>query len=226
VQSGSTLFLGEGSSVKGHRNTAAGSGGQYGNGSAVCVVGSTLHIKGGVIENNESSNKTGATGNRNLVGGVFTIASDTVGPTLIIEGGTIDGNKAQDGQTKDVYATEGGTFKLSGNVMISEITLNGDAPSTPTTATNVSNAVRAAIEVSNLGEYFNVTLSLRSTAAGVDVVKTVWKGEKVLKAPSGDVTLNPTDLAKFKLGDFKWNGGNEEISGFKLSSDGQLASEQ
>jgi hypothetical protein len=227
VQSGSTLFLGEGSSVKGHKNTVGGTGGATGNGSAVCVVGSTLHIKGGIIEYNESSYSVGATGNRNLVGGVYTIASSTAGPTLIIEGGTIDGNVAKDNQTKDVYATEGGTFKMSGNVMISEITINGDAPGTAdTTLTTAPDAVRAEIEVSNLGEFFDVTLSLRTTATDVAVNNAVWMGRKVLKAPTGgDVSLSATDLAKFHLGDFKWKTGNQKITGLTLGSNGTLGAE-
>ena len=170
IQNGATLIMEDQSAVKGHKNGATTSDGLNGNGSAVCIVGATLTMKqGSVIEDNESTkdatNSQGqVTQNKNRVGGVYTIASGTTGPTLNIEGGQVINNKSKEGNTKDVYATEGGSFNLSGNVKIDEITLNADAASGTTSASNPATSYTSIIIVSNLGPQADVHLSLRSTA--------------------------------------------------------------
>jgi hypothetical protein len=222
VQNGATLILEAQAAVKGHKNSTTDTGGgEKGNGSAVCVVGATLTMKEqSVIEENASTKANGE--NRNYVGGVYTIANDKgVGPTLNIEGGQIINNTCINNNTKDVYATEGGTFKLSGNVKIDEITINADAatisPTNPTSATNQA-SVYTVIEVSNLGTEAAVKLSLRSTSA-IGYVPTVWTGHEVLKAPSGG-TLTEDIVKKFTLGDFKSRDGRQAISGYEIVNTG------
>jgi len=225
VQNGATLTLAIQSAVRGHKNSATSGSGTNGNGSAVCVFGANLNMKyGSVIEENES---TGTSTNTNLVGGVYTIASDKgtkPEPHLIIEGGQIINNTCKTGQTKDVYATEGGSFILSGDVKIDEITLNGDASGTTAPFTNNDNALsatRAVITVSDLGKEANVKLSLRSTSNGIDVVKKVWTDNAVLIAPASG-NLSSADVGKFTLKEFKCYNGtptNQTISGYKISTD-------
>ena len=236
VRNGAKLILDEGSSVKGHKNNVANTSGTTGNGSAVCVVdGAALTMmQGSVIEHNESS---ATSTNKNLVGGVYTIITNTATGdyktvTLDIQGGQINNNKSakntdgtDNGQTKDVYATEGGVFKLSGNVKISEITLNAD-PATNTVYTYTT------MEIYNLGPAADVNLSLRTTtAANAAAVGALWKDKTVLTGPKPSTGSAPavdsTYVGKFHLKDFKWNGGNAAIdtaqtTGYKLSNDGKF----
>jgi len=215
IRKSATLILDDSSAVKGHKNNATVGDGLNGNGSAVCVAGANLTIKqGSVIEENEST-ADGTGGNRNRVGGVYTI-KDGVGPTLIIEGGSITDNKCTAGNTKDLYATEGGTFTMSGATTIGELTINAD----PATAAAVPATIIVSGLLNNVGK-----LSLRSTGA-IDDVKTAWTGKHVLLGP-GSTDTNPvdpaaSDVAKFTLGDFKGNAGFEAITGYSISEKGIL----
>ena len=234
VRKSATLIMENGSKVTGHKNSATNGDGLNGNGSAVCISGATLTMKeGSVIEENESTKDSGVgtapNTNKNRVGGVYTIIDGTLKPNLNIEGGQIIDNECTAGNTKDVYATEGGNFFLSGNVKINEITINGDAPGSSPPMTTAANAggnsvVRAVITVSNLGTQANVKLSLRSTSSSIDVVKTVWTNNAVLIAPAGGGTLSAADVRKFTLSQFKCYGGtptSQDIGdGYKISDSG------
>jgi len=119
---------------------------------------------------------------------------------------------------------------LSGNTIINEITINGDAASVNPTLTGTSNppVAWATITVSNMGDNANVKLSLRSTSA-LDYVKTAWQitGDDkalILKGASG-YTLKSSDVAKFHLKEFKSSNGAQVITGFKISDAGKLVVE-
>jgi len=236
VQYGATLELGDGSAVKGHRSSSVNGSGATGNGAAVCVFGGTLTMKAGsVIEQNESTKDssigTGTETNRNRVGGVYTfVPVNTNGTaaytgatvTLDIQGGVIKNNKCTAGNTKDVYATEGGTFKLSGNVEIEEITINADIPTassdSPTKSTD-TNIAYTSISVSDLGSLADVTVSLRSTAADLTNVKAIWAiGKQVISYGS-----TGAGAGKVTLGSYKWLKGAAAIDDKELATDGKLA---
>jgi len=219
IRKSATLILDDSSAVRGHKNSATVGDGLNGNGSAVCVAGANLTIKqGSVIEGNESTKNGAVVGsgtNRNRVGGVYTI-KDGVGPTLIIEGGSITDNECTEGNTKDLYATEGGTFTLSGATTIGELTINAD----PDTAAAVPATIIVSGLLNNVGK-----LSLRSTGP-IANVKTAWTGKHVLLGPGSTATnsVDPaaSDVAKFSLGDFKGNAGFEAIAGYSISEKGVL----
>jgi len=230
VRYGATLNMEKGSSIRGHRSSATSGNGTNGNGSALCIYGGNLTMNGGAtVEANESSANFTTPTNKNRVGGVYTytpFASGTSGPTvpvdLKISGGIINNNKCTTGNTADLYATEGGTFALSGSTTIGELTINADPSG--------ANAVPAAIVVSGLNN--PVGISLRSTAA-VSTVKTTWDGKHVLLGAGGTLT-SPTapaagDLAKFTLKQFKGGAsetgpGYEDIKAdeYEIDTDGTL----
>jgi hypothetical protein len=230
VRYGATLILDEEVSISGHKNGATGSNGTTGNGSAVCVSnGGILTMKtGSIIECNEA---TGSGTNKNLVAGIYTIIypSTVAEPyktvTLNIEGGQVTTNKVTDGQTMDIYATEGGKFKLSGAVKINEITINADSASKTSTTTSDTDIVYTDIEVSGLGSEAYVNLSLRSTST-TNIVGDIWMKNNavpILKGPS-TATIASGDLAKFKLKEFKFNGGNGSIPAtYSIDATGKLA---
>jgi len=229
VQNGATLTLGAQSAVTGHKNSTENTaGGSKGNGSAVCVAGGTLIMdQGSVIEGNASTKSNGT--NKNFVGGVYTIASGNLGPTLKITGGQIIDNDCTEGNTRDVYATEGGTFELGGNVMIEEITINADTAGQNSTSPSDTNIVYTSIiTVNSLGALADVNLSLRSTTTSAANVQSIWlkNTNPVIQAKTG--TLNADDLAKFHLKQYKWNGGAQDINptpetpAYEIGSDGKF----
>jgi len=232
IQSGGTLNLGDGSSIKGHNNSAAGSNGATGNGSAVCIInGGTLNMEqGSVIEHNMSS--AAIQTNKNLVGGVYTIiTTGTAAPyntvTLNITGGSIVNNIAGEGQTADVYATEGGVFNLGGNVKINEITLNADkANANSTVPTDTGIVYTSIITINSLGTAANVNLSLRSTTSSANNVRDIWlKNENPVIQGPNKTAPSASDVAAFHLKEYKWNGGNANITGHKLGNDGKFVAE-
>jgi hypothetical protein len=230
VRNGATLTLDDQAVIRGHRNGTYNTvNGAEGNGSAVCVMSATLNmLTGSMIEQNEAVNFNTSDGkdttgksNRNYVGGVYTIKinGSSLGPTLDIKGGVINNNYCQEGNTKDVYATEGGTFNLSGATTIGELTINAD----PATAA----AVPATIIVSGLNNPVG-KLSLRSSGSIADV-KTAWDGKHILLGP-GSTATNPVDpapgdVAKFTLEHFKsMTGGFEVINDaeYGIGTNGKL----
>ena len=229
VQNGATLTLDDQAVIRGHRNgTNNTSNGSEGNGSAVCVMSATLTmLQGSVIEQNEAmrfnttdGTDAAGTSNRNYVGGVYTIQikNSSIGPTLNITGGVINDNYCTAGNTKDVYATEGGVFNLRGATTIGELTINADPKGT--------NAIPATITISGLNNPVG-KLSLRSTAS-IDEVKTSWNDKHILLGPGGTaaspVDPAPGDVARFTLGDFKGNGGFEAIKDteYSIGTNGKL----
>jgi len=245
VAYGATLIMENQARITGHRSDVTTANGANGNGSAVCVYGGTLTMKeGSSIDQNESTkdNASPNTTNRNRVGGVYTysptLSSNKVPVTLNIEGGKIVNNKCTSGNTKDVYATEGGTFKLSGNVKINEITLNADQEnanaSIPTNTSSNPN-VYTTIEVSNLTETAEVNISLRASIT-IESVKTIWtwgtaagmtgSGIQVLKGPN-DSAPSSNDVAKFTFVGFKGLDGFKpyapnDAAEFKLDATGKF----
>jgi len=216
VQFGATLVLDKGSSVKGHISSSNDSDGKTGNGSAVCVYGGKLTMEeGATIEANKSTQTTTSyPNNRNRVGGVYTI-KDTSGntPTLEINGGQVVRNDSPTGNTKDVYATEGGTFIMKGYVKIDEITLNGE-----------SNGDFAVITVSGLSgpsdDPPNVGLSLRSTA-GKSTVGGLWNTKQVLQSDANGTAPDANDAQYFHLKDYKGNDGNDAIQAGSIEASGK-----
>jgi hypothetical protein len=223
VRHGGTLIMEDQSKITGHKNSAISSDGANGNGSAVCVYGGNLTMKAGsLIEYNESTKAAGGNtddsatkGNRNRVGGVYTYVPTNGKVELKIEGGEIVDNKCTQGNTADLYATEGAgaTFTLTGKTKIGELTINAD----PADANSVPATIIVFDLENNVGK-----LSLRSTGA-ISAVQTAWTGKQVLIGKNGGTTApEAVDLAKFSLGDFKGNAGFQAISGYSLGSDGKL----
>jgi len=223
ITNGGTLIMERDSKVTGHKNSAKTNNGANGNGSAVCVFGGNLTMQAGsFITGNESTENSetgsGTSTNRNRVGGVYTYVPDSGDVKLKITGGEIVDNVCTAGNTKDLYATEGGTFELSGNVQIKEITINADVPGSGTTTVGNSSLKYTVIKVSNLGEEADVKLSLRSTIAKTNV-PYIWtgaantsaygSGQQVLEAASG--TLSAEDVKKFTLLQFKGSDGADPI---------------
>lgn len=212
VVNGATLTLDEKAYITGHvnkyvstPNRAGDSYGDFGNGSAICIVnGSTLNIKqGAIVEKNKSA---GTQTNTNLVGGIYVIGSPATSPgnnknisTVNIEGGTIEKNECEDGNTADLYITELVKLNMKGYVTIGELCINSDDGNFPEFIVD--------------GKIYNPInkLNLRSStgnsqaAAALTTVKNVWAPATgrptIFKGTSGYAITDP-DVGQFTLMEF------------------------
>lgn len=177
--------------------TTTSTNGQFGNGSAICIInGSTLNVTGAsIIEKNKS---TGNQPNKNLVGGIYAIGTTlTTGnqnrSTVNLTNGTIEKNEATDGNTADIYITEFVDLNLDGYVTVGELALNAE------TATDRPNFTIK-------GKVYNTIekLNLRGGSDTLTAVQGFWKTKAVFSGTSGanGYTITDDDVKKFKLWEF------------------------
>jgi len=230
VMNGATLSLESGAYIAEHINSAGGSSGATGNGSAICIInGSTLNIaQGAVIENNQSTAAGGGTAgnNTNLVAGVYVIGTPREDPseanknrsTVNLTGGAIKGekgassntlNKCMDGNTADLYITELVNLNLQGNVTIGELCINADNNANNTGTGTYGKYDYPTFKI--LGPVTNTIdkLNLRSSfGASTDSATSIlagvqgaWKDKVVFSGGDG-YNISGADVAQFKLWEF------------------------